>query len=275
MDTSKVRKIIITGANKGIGQAVAKLLYSEQDPYHIILTSRDIQRGQEAAKQIADSGSDSKSTIEVQQLDVNDSTSVDAFLAAVKDSHKEIDVLINNAGYNNKNASPEEAALILQTNFFSVVGLTEKMLPILAKDGKVIQVSSGYGGLNFQEQNVRDLVSVSSIRREDLMKLAEELREKTKEAKQTETGWNQQSYHNSKCLLNAYSRWVLPEVLKDDQQVYSFTPGHCKTDMGGWNAPITAEEGAKTAVFLVKLPFDKDETFNGKFFRNSALSSYD
>ncbi|HEY9884188.1 MAG TPA: hypothetical protein V6C98_11320 [Thermosynechococcaceae cyanobacterium] len=45
--------------------------------------------------------------------------------------------------------------------------------------------------------------------------------------------------------------------------VNAYSPGWMKTDMGGSDAPFTADEGAETAVYLATLP---DHGAQGKFF---------
>lgn len=274
--TAALRKVIITGGNKGIGYEIAKHLYSDQSAnYQIILTARNTELGEDAKRQIIESVSETQSNIEVKQLEVNDEKSVSAFVEWVKNTLKDVDVLINNAGYFHKKPDPEGLMLTLSTNFFSVVNLTEKILPSLTDDGKIIQISSGMGKLHVQGTEIKDKLSNPVLTREELLKIANELYEKTRELKQVEAGWNENSYSNSKCLLNAYTRWVLPGMLKEQQQCYCCTPGYCRTDMTSPEATLSAEEGARTPVFLVKLPFVRDETYHTKFIRTNQSESYD
>jgi len=56
MSTSIASKIVlITGANQGIGFAIAKSLSSKPD-YHVLMGSRDAQRGIDAAKKLQEQG---------------------------------------------------------------------------------------------------------------------------------------------------------------------------------------------------------------------------
>lgn len=56
MSTSTSSKIVlITGANQGIGFEIAKPLSSKPD-YHVLMGSRDAQRGINAAKQLQEQG---------------------------------------------------------------------------------------------------------------------------------------------------------------------------------------------------------------------------
>lgn len=65
MSASVATKIaLITGANQGIGFEIAKSL-SAKGGYHVLMGSRDAQRGATAAKQLQDQGLDVESiTIE-------------------------------------------------------------------------------------------------------------------------------------------------------------------------------------------------------------------
>jgi NAD(P)-dependent dehydrogenase (short-subunit alcohol dehydrogenase family) len=47
--------VLITGANQGIGFAIAKSLSSKPD-YHVLVGSRDAQRGIKAARQLQEQG---------------------------------------------------------------------------------------------------------------------------------------------------------------------------------------------------------------------------
>lgn len=70
---------------------------------------------------------------------------------SIKDQFKSIDVLVNNAalGYDEPFEVPARALAegFLNCNFNSTVILTELLLPLLAQDGKVINVSSRVGAL--------------------------------------------------------------------------------------------------------------------------------
>jgi short-subunit dehydrogenase len=55
MSASISKIVLITGANQGIGFEIAKSLSSKPD-YHILIGSRDTQRGIDAAKQLQEQG---------------------------------------------------------------------------------------------------------------------------------------------------------------------------------------------------------------------------
>ena len=156
MQSSLRRTILITGANKGIGYATVERFLSEPTPYEIIATSRDVNLGEKAIATLQEKHPKSSSTLAYHQLDVNDDKSVDNLVEWIKNFNKKIDVLINNAGVAYNNPTDEQKRLTVKTNFFSVVKLTEKLVPFLTEDAKVLQVSSRVGQLADQGATLRE-----------------------------------------------------------------------------------------------------------------------
>src|ERR1700743_1311002 len=88
-----MKTVLITGANKSIGFETARQLL--QKGYYIYLGCRDMQKGEEAVAQLRAEGLDN---VEPIQIDVADSTSVQAAREALGQKIQSLDVLINNAG---------------------------------------------------------------------------------------------------------------------------------------------------------------------------------
>jgi len=57
-------------------------------------------------------------------------------------------------------------------------------------------------------------------------------------------------YRISKAAVNALTKNLAAEVTSRGVFADAMCPGHCRTDMGGANAPRSAEEGADTIVWL-------------------------
>ncbi len=131
---------LITGANRGIGLALARHLAERQD---IVLgTARDPGAATEAFE----------AGVEMLELDVVDAGSVDGLAAQVGD--RPIDVLINNAGVYNDKAGLEETDLerfaeCLRVNVAGPLAVTRVLLPRLEAGGKklVVNVSSVMGSI--------------------------------------------------------------------------------------------------------------------------------
>jgi len=71
-----MRKILVTGANKGIGLAIAKGMLEEHDDTFVLLGSRDSERGQAAVDSILRARPDVRDRIALLPIDVSDEDSV-------------------------------------------------------------------------------------------------------------------------------------------------------------------------------------------------------
>lgn len=87
--------VLVTGANQGIGYAVAEHL-AKTGTFHVLLGSRDASRGAAAALAIDPSGT----IVTPIQLDVTSDESIMAAASKVESTYGRLDALINNAGVN-------------------------------------------------------------------------------------------------------------------------------------------------------------------------------
>jgi carbonyl reductase 1 len=142
MQTTKLRKVIITGSNKGIGYSLVELLLRSSTPYDIILTSRNPKLGQVSLAKLAQSYPDSPSKLNYTQLDVTDSKSISAFKSWIETEKGGFDVLVNNAGIGYGVSKTEEKLATIDTNIRGPIKLTETLLPLMSSDGKIIMISS-------------------------------------------------------------------------------------------------------------------------------------
>ena len=128
---------LITGVSSGIGRATARKL--AQLGYRTFGTVR--------------AEIDPIPNVQLIRLDVRDSDSVKAGIAAVIEKAGRIDVLVNNAGVSLVRAAEdttiEEAREIFETNFFGLMRITQAVLPIMRKQnsGRIINISSVLGFL--------------------------------------------------------------------------------------------------------------------------------
>ena len=85
------RVVMITGASSGFGEAAARRF--AQDGCTLILAARSVDKLRALAASVA-----GQCSVYAAALDVTRQDSVDAFFAALPDSHRDIDVLVNSAG---------------------------------------------------------------------------------------------------------------------------------------------------------------------------------
>lgn len=138
---------LITGASRGLGKNAAQRL--AEKGFDVILTYH--VKKVEANQVMADIMALGRKAAAI-QLDVSNIASLDRFVAEVKgvlqhwESDK-IDALINNAGIGATipfaEATEEDFDRFMNTHFKGVYFLTQKMLPVLADGGRIINVSTG------------------------------------------------------------------------------------------------------------------------------------
>jgi NAD(P)-dependent dehydrogenase (short-subunit alcohol dehydrogenase family) len=266
--TNNIRRtVVITGSNKGLGYNAIDQLLRESTSYDIILTARNTKLGQEAFDTLSKKYSSTSSKLTFHQLDITDPKSIDNFIQWIKtERNGKIDILVNNAGV----YAQENRLEMLNINFLSTIEFTEKMLPYLASDGRIITVSSILGLLSYLSEENAKILDDPTLTRERLIEFVNQLVEKAK----VEADWSDISYNLTKALVNAHTRWVLVKMLREDQQAYTMHPGWCQTDMGGKNAPQSVEEGSDNIVNLINYPFGYDEKNNGKFFNERTVHSF-
>jgi len=268
MTFSPKRNLLITGANKGIGYGIVKKLLADLTPYNIIFTSRTEKAGQQALEILKANYPNSVSTLICHQLDVTDPNSIENLASWYQKNFGKLEVLINNAGAVGGNTT-EGKETALKTNYFGVLAMNEKFLPLLSDDAKIINISSTMGQLSEQDERLRGILSDENLTEIQLNETAESVLEIVKDS---DSSFG--IYPATKALLNTYIRRVLPEKVKAGQQIYAVHPGWVKPEAGGPDAPLSVEEAANDIMSVINLPFKRDERFNGKFIHKMEVISW-
>ncbi len=228
-----MKRALITGANKGIGLETAKQL--GRQGVEILLGSRDLARGEAAAKVLREEGI----TAHVIQLDMEDPESIKSAADKITSSFESLDILVNNAGVwlEGQDMGTSTAAIInqadllktFQVNLFGLVDLTQKLLPLLkaAPAGRIVNLSSILASLSLQADPKAETYGVKVF-----------------------------AYNSSKAALNSFTIHLAYELRGTKIKVNSAHPGWVLTDLGGPQAPMNVEQGAKTSVWLATLPED-------------------
>jgi len=134
--------ILITGANRGIGLALATQFH--QAGYKVIATARKPEKATELKKL----------GVQIEPLDITDSKSVAELKARL--AGRKIDILLNNAGIGGhstqhfKDLDIEKLQWVLNVNSLGALRVTQALLPNLEKSDRriVASVSSRMGSIS-------------------------------------------------------------------------------------------------------------------------------
>ena len=218
----------MTGANRGLGFETSRQL--AQLGFTVILSARDPAKGETAAKILLGKGLD----VIFYQLDISDQININRITHQIEQEFGQLDVLVNNAAIlydrwqNAVDADLDVVNKALITNLFGPWRLSQLCIPIMERNkyGRIVNVSSGAGSLNYMGSGGTPAYSVS------------------------------------KAALNALTRILAAELRGTGILVNAIDPGWVATDLGG-NGGRPVENGAKGIVWAATLP---DNGPSGGFF---------
>jgi NAD(P)-dependent dehydrogenase (short-subunit alcohol dehydrogenase family) len=222
------RVALISGGNRGLGHEVARRL--AEDGYQVVIGSRDLAKGEQAARELG-------TNVSACRLDVTDQKSIESCIDEIRGRFGRLDVLVNNAGIAGGGWSTsatdvdlDEVRATLETNLFGAWRLTQAALPLMRENGygRIVNLSSGMGQLSDMDGRAP-------------------------------------GYRVSKTGLNALTRILTAELGEENVLVNSCCPGWVRTDMGGAGARLSVEEGGDTPYWLATL---RDDGPRGGFFRS-------
>ncbi|GAA3868072.1 SDR family NAD(P)-dependent oxidoreductase [Celeribacter arenosi] len=129
------KTILITGATDGIGLLTAQNLAAEG--HTILLHGRSAEKLAAAAKKVG-------GTTKTYTADLSRMADVQALAADIRKNHDQLDVVINNAGVLKapNTVTRDGFDLRFMVNTIAPYVLTRALLPIIAKDGRIVNLSS-------------------------------------------------------------------------------------------------------------------------------------
>lgn len=230
---------LVTGANKGIGYAIAEQLGATG--MRVLVGARSDTGREEAVERLRASGVDAHGI----RLDVTSDESVADAAAEVEERFGRLDVLVNNAGisgpFDPETWTQDPTTLdldvvrqVVDVNVYGVVRVTNAMLPLLRRSAapRIVNASSSMGSLGRQPGPVMA------------------------------------AYAPSKTFLNGITTQYARAFEDTPIIVNAACPGLVATDFNGFSGDRTAAQGAATAVRLATLP---DDGPRGGFFEDAGI----
>jgi NAD(P)-dependent dehydrogenase (short-subunit alcohol dehydrogenase family) len=276
-----MRRILVTGANKGIGLAIAQAILTEHDDTFVFLGSRDETRGHAAAAELA-----KKERVAAITLDVATDTSVAAAAKRVAEicGGEKLYGIVNNAGLG---SSGGDLAAILQTNTLGVFRVCEAFLPLIApRGGRIVNVTSASGPMFVAKcsEEWKAFFLDDQITWPRIAALVEECRAINDKAPLVAKGLGDaNAYGLSKACANSYTMVLARE--HPELVVNACTPGSIATDMSRGYAEAQGKtpeelgmkppsEGAKAPMHLLFGALEGSGRYYGSDAKRSPLDRY-
>lgn len=217
-----MKTALITGANRGLGFEAAAIFL--ENGWRVVLAGRDTGMLEDARQRL---GAD-ETTAPVFVLDMAAPASVASAGERLAERLPTLDVLVNNAGIFPKDGNLTDGLRrALETNVAGPVGLTLALAPLLlrAPSPRVVMVSSGMGSFGLCAGADAPLLEANHL-----------------------------AYQTSKAALNMATVCLDKHFAETPMVITAISPGWCRTDMGGEEAPRTARQGANVIFSAAILP---------------------
>ncbi|CAG8152024.1 unnamed protein product [Penicillium salamii] len=207
MDTPIVA--VITGSNRGIGRAIcAALVQQFSGPLVLYAASRTGTSLDLTGLSIAPAVK-----IYPARLSLTDQGSIAALSSRVRKEHNHCDILINNAGlyYFQKDITTAQRQETLDVNYRGTLNVCQAFLPIMRKNGRIVNVSSQSGQLKYFGPHLQTRFIKPDLSLTELDSLVSEYSRTADEQTPTAAGWPPLAYFTSKAALNAATRILARE----------------------------------------------------------------
>ena len=260
-----LKRILVTGGNKGIGLAICSRLLSEWKDTYVLLGSRSTERGQQAIRDLTKELGDEvcQNRLGLVQIDTSSDESVQAAAAKVAESGNGLDGIINNAGVMGRNGAMTMEEVV-NTNYFGPRRVNDAFGKLLRRPGgRIVNIGSA-GGPNYvasldDSDPIKEKLAkpwlIGSVA--NLDKLAQSMKGDV--------------YGASKALVAAYT--CLDAKENKDLIINAVTPGWIKTDMTkGSTASNPPSKGAVPPCWLM-MDEDVAKQPTGRYYGSDCVRS--
>jgi len=248
------RVFVVTGANSGIGKAIALGLARLGGT--VVMACRNANRGEAARQDIVRDSGNPRVSVEI--VDLASEASVRSFAKEFQQTHPRLSVLVNNAGVytSHRDVTPDGLERQFEVNYLSGFLLTHLLLDLLKKSApsRIVNVSSSahMGG---------------TIRFDDL------------QGERRYGGFR--AYNQSKLAQILFTQELARRLEGTGVTVNACHPGVIRTNLGMGGSSVVVrfvkmflkspEKGAETPIYLATSP--EVEGISGKYFvRNQMLA---
>ena len=247
-----MKRILITGANKGIGLATVAKLLGSYDETFLLLGSRDSKKGQQALNSLLDIQPEWKDRLDLIQIDVEQDLSVNSAAEEVVTKFgrtpSPLYAIVNNAGIGDSMLGLNK---ILQVNTFGPKRVCDAFLPLLNPSiGRVVNVTSASGPLYLagSSNETKKLLTNPDVSWTEIEKFMSECL-KLESERTTDWGGDWSAYGISKACTNAYSIYLAKN--NPNLTINACTPGFIETDL---TRPLAESNGKTPAEMGMKSP---------------------
>jgi NAD(P)-dependent dehydrogenase (short-subunit alcohol dehydrogenase family) len=247
-----MKRILITGANKGIGLATVAKLLGSYDETFLLLGSRDSKKGQQALNSLLDIQPEWKDRLDLIQIDVEQDLSVNSAAEEVVTKFgrtpSPLYAIVNNAGIGDSMLGLNK---VLQVNTFGPKRVCDAFLPLLNPSiGRVVNVTSASGPLYLagSSNETKKLLTNPDVSWTEIEKFMSECL-KLESERTTDWGGDWPAYGISKACTNAYSIYLAKK--NPNLTINACTPGFIETDL---TRPMAESNGKTPAEMGMKSP---------------------
>ena len=208
---------VVTGAGRGIGEAVSKRL--GRMGARVLLAARNASRLDEVRRQIEDEGG----RAETHALDLLQPAAIEAFAESLRHRHGRCDILVNNAGVGSFGTPLHDTSL---EDWEAMIGTNLRAPYLMIRSIAPLMIAAGRG----------HIINISSLAGHNPLK-------------------NGAAYSASKWGLNGLTYSVAEELREHGIRVSTVAPGSVNTDFGrggkdaSWK--IQPEDVANIVAMLV------------------------
>ena len=251
-----MKKILVTGANKGIGLGIVTCLLRSCPDTFVYLGCRDAEKGHIAIEPLVKECGDWVERLCVLEIDVADRNSTKLAASKIREYHSKdgslLYAIVNNAGIARSDGG---VAPILEVNTFGPHRVFEEFFYLIdPNNGRIVNVTSASGPnyLSHCDEYVRKKLTAQNVTWDEITNLVENFLNQYEDAS---VGEKERLYSNvygfSKACTNALTMYLAKS--HSNLIINSCTPGFIETDL---TQPYLVERGMTPKEMGMKTPVE-------------------